>query len=77
MSSSLTAFACIENVDRVISSLYQLDKGDDTESGLEYYFLFLPFCVDVSCVLELFMLQVIVETFEKNVAREVASESSI
>ncbi len=36
MSSSLTAFACIENIDRVISSLYQLDKVVDTESGLEH-----------------------------------------
>ena len=41
MSSSLTLFACIENVDRVISCLHQLDeeeeidkKHEDPESGL-------------------------------------------
>ena len=32
MSSSLTLFACIENVDRVISCLYQLEKEDNASS---------------------------------------------
>ena len=37
MSSTLTLFACIENVDRVISCLYQREKESDGNplQGLE------------------------------------------
>lgn len=53
MSSSLTLFACIENVDRVISCLYQFEIQGDTSplgSGMNNK------CV-MFCVLDLFMVK--------------------